>query len=129
MTFSDSDIWRYANTSAGGPRDDIVIGASLGPGRAARAAMIGLPSPKHKLPEGVDIQEVYCGVPILCYRDETMRRNEYGVALCWYGRIIDQGKARLGREFLVLLHETRDAIEMLITFERAGMLNPDGTLK
>lgn len=79
--------------------------------------MIEQPDPKHKVPEGLTPQEVYKGVPVLAFQDDDMLSDEYGLSLVWYERIVDIGSARLGKPYLDLVQDAKNAIDILLELE------------
>lgn len=86
------------------------------------------PDPKHKVPQGLVPQEVYKGVPILAYQDDTMETYQYGLSIVWYDRVIDVGVAALGKPYLALLQEVKQTIDVLLQVESQTTLKSDGTL-
>ena len=79
--------------------------------------MIEQPDPKHRIPEGLKPQEVYKGVPILAFQDDDMLSDEYGLSLVWYEKIVDIGHARLGKPYLDLVQDAKNAIDILLELE------------
>ncbi len=90
--------------------------------------MLEQPDPKHKIPEGLNPQEVYKGVPILAFQDDDMPTNAYGLSIVWYERLIDVGHAALGKPYLDLVQNAKNTIDMLLEVESQGALNDKGTL-
>ena len=86
------------------------------------------PDPKHHIPQGLKPREVYQGVPLLAFQDETMPSDVYGLSIVWYHTITDVGRASLAKQ-VTLLHEAKQLIDLLLEAERLGAFNPDGTLK
>ena len=89
--------------------------------------MLEQPDPKHKIPENLEAQEVYKGVPFLAFQDEDMQPNVYGLSLVWYDRIIDIGHAALGKPWLDLVQQAKNTIDMLLEVESQGSSGQDET--
>lgn len=74
--------------------------------------------------------ETYKGIPIHLYQNDTMKKNEWGASIEWYGRMIDVDVEEWEKPTLEnVVSAAHMLIDLMKDVEASGAVGPDGYLK